>query len=66
VDLIFGKEHERGADFVVLYRGVVEGGELVPGDDALDVAFFGPEELPPMAFNATQNAITLWQSGRID
>ena len=66
VDLIFGKEHERGADFIVLYRGAVDGGELLPGDDALDVAFFGPDELPPIAFNATHKAIQLWLSTSTD
>ena len=62
LDLIFGKEHERGADFVILYRGVVEEGELMPGDDAEDVAFFGADELPPIAFNATHKALNLWLS----
>ena len=66
VDLIFGKEHERGADFVVLYCGVVTDGILLPGDDALDVAFFGPDEVPTIAFNATHKAIKLWLSSNID
>ena len=62
VDLFFGKEHERGADFVLLYRGVVEDGQLVPGDDAMRVGFFSAEELPTLAFHATHKAIALWRS----
>jgi len=66
LDLLFGKEHERGADFVILYRGEVEGGQLAPGDDAQDVGFFGSERLPLIAFNATRKAIQWWLSNLPD
>jgi len=66
LDLMFGKEHERGADCVILYRGVIEEGQLMPGDDAEVVAFFGSDELPPIAFNATHKALNLWLSTFID
>jgi ADP-ribose pyrophosphatase YjhB (NUDIX family) len=62
VDIIFGKEHERGADFVILYRGDVEGGQLMAGDDAQEAAFFEREQLPPLAFVATREALELWRS----
>lgn len=62
LDVIYGKEHERGADFVILYGGVVEEGRLTPGDDARDVTFFGPDEIPPIAFDATRKALNLWIS----
>ncbi len=60
LDVLYGREHERGADIVILYRGSVESGSLKAGHDAMDVAFYGPEELPPLAFDATRKAIQSW------
>ena len=60
LNVFYGKEHERGADIVILYRGRVEGGYLRAGDDAQDVSFFGPDEMPPLAFDATRKAIQTW------
>jgi 8-oxo-dGTP diphosphatase len=60
VDVFYGKEHERGADIVILYRGNVESGSLRAGDDAQEVGFFEPNEIPPLAFDATQKAIRRW------
>jgi 8-oxo-dGTP diphosphatase len=64
LDVFSGKEHERGADIVILYRGSVESGSPKAGDDAMDVAFFGPEGLPPLAFDATRKAIQCWLRAR--
>jgi 8-oxo-dGTP diphosphatase len=64
LDVFYGKEHERGADIVILYRGKVVGGFLRAMDDAQKVAFFGPEELPTLAFDATQKAIHSWLETR--
>lgn len=64
VDVFYGKEHERGADIVILYRGSVESGSLRAGDDAQEVAFFGPDEIPPLAFDATRKAIHHWLRAR--
>ncbi|OGO15774.1 MAG: hypothetical protein A2Z14_00450 [Chloroflexi bacterium RBG_16_48_8] len=60
LDVFSGKEHERGADIVILYRGRIESGALTAGDDAQQVAFFGPDELPPLAFDATRKSIQCW------
>ncbi len=62
MDVLHGKEHERGADIVIVYLGRVEGGTKSAGDDALEVAFFAPDDLPPIAFQTTRKALKLWQS----
>jgi len=59
VDVIGGREHERGADIVIVYRAAVTGGVLQPGDDADRAAFFSRSELPPLAFRATRIALGL-------
>jgi len=57
LDVIAGREHERGADFVVLYQAEILGGTLSPNDDADAVDWFATTNLPPLAFSATQKAI---------
>lgn len=56
VDIYAGQEHERGADLLIVYKAVIQSGELVPGDDADGAGFFHLNQLPPLAFNST-NAI---------
>lgn len=60
LDVIAGREHERGADFVILYQAEVLGGILFPDDDADEVEWFDPSDLPPLAFSATRKAIALY------
>jgi ADP-ribose pyrophosphatase YjhB (NUDIX family) len=60
LDVIAGKEHERGADFVILYQADVLGGTLSPDDDADAVDWFDINDLPPLAFSATIKAINLY------
>jgi 8-oxo-dGTP diphosphatase len=64
LDLIAGREHERGADIVVVYCARVVGGEPRADDDVDRVAFFGPDELPPLAFRATQIALDRWRESQ--
>lgn len=54
LDIISGREHPRGADFIIVYQAFVIGGEIKPDDDADAVEWFGRENLPPLAFRATQ------------
>jgi 8-oxo-dGTP diphosphatase len=61
LDVVAGREHERGADIVVVYCARLVGGELEAADDADRVAFFAPDELPPLAFRATQVALDKWR-----
>ena len=53
IEICFGREHDRGADFIIFYRGQVSGGELQPGDDADEAAWFERDDLPPLAFKST-------------
>lgn len=66
LDVIAGREHERGADLVIVYCARTVGGELQPADDVDRVAFFAlnEHELPPLAFRATQVALDRWRNSR--
>ncbi len=57
VDVISGREHERGADMIIVYQAQIIGGKLIAGDDADKVAFFSLNELPPLAFQATKKIL---------
>ena len=54
LDLRAGREHARGADFVLYYRAEIVSGDLRPGDDADAAEFFSTHDLPPIAFTATR------------
>ena len=56
-DIISGREHERGADMVIVYDAEIIGGELTAGDDADQAAFFPLNQLPTLAFQATKKVI---------
>jgi 8-oxo-dGTP diphosphatase len=64
LDVIAGREHEHGADIVIIYHARLVGGEPKASDDVDRVAFFAPGEngdgLPPLAFHATQIALEKW------
>lgn len=64
LDVIPGLEHESGADIVIVYRARITGGTPRAADDAAEVAFFGPDEIPELAFQATRLAIARWQALR--
>jgi ADP-ribose pyrophosphatase YjhB (NUDIX family) len=57
LDIISGREHPRGADFIIVYQAFVIEGELKPDDDADAVEWFARESLPPLAFRATQKVL---------
>lgn len=57
--------HQRGV--LILYRAHVVGGELRPGDDAMDARWFAPHELPPesdIAFPTHRQALREWLQAR--
>jgi ADP-ribose pyrophosphatase YjhB (NUDIX family) len=56
-DIVSGREHPRGADFVIVYEAEVVGGEMQAGDDADAVEWFGRNELPQLAFSATRKVL---------
>src|SRR5512138_1529986 len=53
-DIVAGREHPRGADFVIVYQAEVIDGEMRAADDADAVEWFDKHNLPPLAFRATQ------------
>ena len=57
LDVIAGKEHERGADFIIVYHAEVISGDLIPADDADAAEWFARDNLPPLAFTATQKVL---------
>ncbi|NJC95214.1 MAG: hypothetical protein C3F07_06910 [Anaerolineales bacterium] len=56
-DIVSGREHPRGADFVIVYQAEILGGEMKPDDDADAVEWFDKEHLPALAFLATQKVL---------
>jgi len=56
-DIVAGREHPRGADFVIVYQAEVLGGEMAADDDADAVEWFDGNNLPPLAFRATQKVL---------
>ena len=54
IDVVAGREHPRGADFVIVYGAEVLEGTLAAADDADEAGWFAMSELPPLAFKATK------------
>jgi ADP-ribose pyrophosphatase YjhB (NUDIX family) len=55
----------RGPGINLTYRGQVAGGLLRPGDDAAEVQWFAPDELPPataIAFDGHRLIVERWQA----
>ena len=66
MDVVYGTEHPRGASIVIFYRGQIVGGVLAAGDDADAVGFFEADDLPPLAFKATEQMLARWVEERVD
>ncbi len=49
MDVFAAREHERGADILIVYTAIITGGSLEAGDDADQAAFFSLDALPPLA-----------------
>jgi ADP-ribose pyrophosphatase YjhB (NUDIX family) len=65
LDVIFGREHKRGASLVIAYLARLRGEKPLREMDESEVdavGFFSPDQLPPIAFKATEQAIALWQN----
>jgi ADP-ribose pyrophosphatase YjhB (NUDIX family) len=64
VDVYFNREAatQGGASIFILYQARLLGGEIRAGDDASAARFFGPDELPELAFTSTLDVVrTIWQ-----
>lgn len=57
LDVIAGREHPRGADFIIVYSAQIISGELMAADDADQAAWFKLSQLPPLAFRATRKIL---------
>jgi ADP-ribose pyrophosphatase YjhB (NUDIX family) len=58
LDIIYGQEHPRGANFVIVYKGEIVSGTLQAGDDVDAVSFFARDQLPPLAFTTTRRVLS--------
>ncbi len=58
LEVIAGREHPRGADFVIVYAGEIVSGELQAADDADQAEWFDRAHLPSLAFRATQAVLS--------
>ena len=56
-EIVSGREHPRGADFVIIYQAEYLGGEMKANDDVDAVEWFNKNNLPPLAFLATQKVL---------
>lgn len=56
-DIVPGREHPRGADFVIVYQAEVTSGDMHADDDADAVEWFDRDHLPPLAFLATKKVL---------
>ncbi len=65
VDVYFNHDvrSQGGASIFILYEAELLGGDLKAGDDAAAAKFFGPDELPELAFSSTLDIVqTIWQN----
>ncbi len=52
----------RGPGIIIIYKAKRVGGNLTPGDDASEIRFFSPDELPEdIAFETNRKALALWK-----
>jgi len=63
---VFYYENFRGSGILIIYQGKINGGTSLPGDDAEEVSFFSPNELPEnITFQSNLEVLTAWREGRI-
>ena len=64
LDVVYGQEHPRGANFVICYQGDIISGAPQPGDDVDAVGFFTRDQLPPLAFKTTHRMLAIDKQSR--
>lgn len=65
VEGLIGLFSEAGNPVIVAaFAGVETGGRLQAGPETLEVAFFDPDSLPPLAFPRDARMLNLWREGR--
>lgn len=60
IDLLHRPDADGLADIVIAYSAHVTGGTLEAHDDAEAVAWFGCDDLPPIALTTTERLIARW------
>ena len=65
IDVISSVGKIGGASIVIFFRARVLDGELHAGDDADQAGWFGPDELPELAFEPTQTVLGWWRNKRL-
>jgi 8-oxo-dGTP diphosphatase len=48
----------------IAYAGSIVGGTPAPGDEAIEVALFAPDDLPPLAFTHDDRVMAAWRAHR--
>lgn len=65
VGRLLGVFSEEGRPVIlVAYEARENGGTLAPGSEALELGFFAPDALPPIAFPRDTHLLELWEQGR--
>jgi 8-oxo-dGTP diphosphatase len=55
----------RGAGVILVYSATPVAGQLAPGDDASEVGYFAPDDIPrDLAFASTRRALLRWRKGQ--
>jgi hypothetical protein len=63
---VYYYENYRGSGVLIVYKGRVIAGTAQANDDAEEVAFFGPDELPEnIVFQSNVDALARWREGKI-
>lgn len=57
---VFANPIEEGGAVFILFEATWVSGSPVPGDDADAAAFFGRDEVPPLAFASTETVVRRW------
>jgi 8-oxo-dGTP diphosphatase len=62
IDVISSVGQIGGASIVIFFRARILSGTLTAADDADQVAWFGPDALPEIAFEATKTVLEWWKN----
>ncbi len=62
---VYPKRDQGLADIVIAYSAIVLAGEARAGDDAADVGWFAPANLPPLVFYPSITLTRLWRQGKL-
>jgi len=57
---VFANPIEQGGAVFILFEATWLSGTAAPGDDADAAAFFGRDEVPPLAFASTETVVRRW------